>query len=221
MILNEFLSKTFLFKSVDGEDINRIICDYPPTLVSHPRTDKISYNDDSNPGVGFIMSGRCEVVRFKSDGTHTVLNLLGPADSFGILSVLCDDEYSTEIYVTKNSEILYFSKEQILQIVNSYSQIAMNLVSFLAGRISFLNKKIETFSGTRVENRLASYLLIEEERYGCAEFPFNLKKCSEAINAGRASVYRTIDSFCDEGLIKFVDKKIYINDRKGLERIKK
>ena len=221
MQITDYLSNTFLFRGVERGDIDRITSDYPPTPISYQRTEKISYNRDTSLGVGFILSGRCEVVRFKSDGSHTVLNVLEPGDSFGILSVLLDDEYSTDIYVTKNSEILYFSKDQILQIVNSYSQIAMNLVKFLAGRVSFLNKKIETFSGTRVENRLASFLLLEQDKQGSDAFPFNLKKCSEAINAGRASVYRTIDSFCNEGLITLVDKKIYINDRNGLERIKK
>ncbi len=221
MEITEYLSNTFLFQGLQRYEIEKIISEYPPTFDRYARTEIISHDGKENKRVGFIVEGKCEVIRTKPDGTHTVLNVLMPNDSFGILSVLTNDEYSTQIYVTNNSVILYFSREQINEIVNNCSHISMNIIKFLANRISFLNKKIETFSGTRVENRLSSYLLEAAENHGLSGFPFNIKKCSEAINAGRASVYRILDSFAKEGLITLVDKKIYINDRKGLERMKK
>ncbi len=220
MEISEFLSKTFLFKGLTIDLIEKIITEYPPVIEKYSRTEIIGHDESNDKRVGFILEGKCEVIRSKSDGSHTVLNVLTPCDSFGILSVLADEEYSTQVYVINNSSILYFSKQQINDIVNNYSQISMNIIKFLANRIGFLNRKIETFSGTRVENRLASYLLSRADSYRCDSFPFNIKKCSEAINAGRASVYRILDSFMQSGLITLVDKKIYINDRKGLERIK-
>ncbi len=220
MEICEYLSKTFLFKGLKKEEIKKIISEYPPSVEGYSRTELISHEGEENKRVGFILEGKCEVIRSKPDGSHTVLNILTQCDSFGILSVLAEEEYSTQVYVTNNSSILYFSKQQINNIVNNYSQISMNIINFLANRVGFLNRKIETFSGTRVENRLASYLLARADSYGCISFPFNIKKCSEAINAGRASVYRILDSFIQSNLITLIDKKIYINDRKGLERIK-
>ena len=95
------------------------------------------------------------------------------------------------------------------------------MINFLAGRISFLNKKIATFSGTRVEDRLAAFLICEAEKHGESSFPFNCQKTAKEINAGRASVYRALSAFEDSGLISLVDKKIYIKDLQGLERITK
>lgn len=221
MEIVEYLSKTFLFCGLENKIIEQIINQYPPCVQKYNRTELINHEGEENKRVGFILDGKCEVVHVKSDGSHTVLNVLNPPDSFGILSVLTKDDYSTQIYVTKNSTVLYFSKDQIYDIVNDYSQISMNVINFLANRISFLNRKIETFSGTRVENRLASYILSRSVICGSDCFPFNIKKCSEAINAGRASVYRILDTFIKEELITLADKKIIINDRKGLERMKK
>ena len=78
----------------------------------------------------------------------------------------------------------------------------------MADRINFLNKKIGTFSGTRVEDRLFSYLLSKSERTKSPTFTLNCKTCSEAINAGRASVYRAIDALVSEGTILFQNKII-------------
>ena len=157
--------------------------------------------------------------QIKPDSSVALLNILQSSDSFGILSVLSEDKFPTQIIATKNSTVLCFSKAQMLDIVNNYSQIAMNLINFLANRISFLNEKIATVSATRVEERLALHLLSESRKANSSIFTFNCKKCAETINAGRASVYRALASLQEEGLISIVDKKIFINDLNGLERI--
>ena len=215
----KFLSQTFLFKGMSEDAIYDAIGSMEPTVVKYSRTDIIDPCEIKK--VGFLISGRLEVVRLRSDGSNTVLNQLSVGDSFGILSVLSEEECNTKIYATKNSEVLYFTREQIMFFVNSSSQISVNLINFLANRISFLNKKIETFSGAHVENRLASYILQEAGKSSSDEFTFNRKKCSEAINSGRASVYRALSSLESARLITVADKKIIINDREGLERIKK
>lgn len=171
--------------------------------------------------VGFVLSGRCEIGLNRGEGSKTVLNILSEGDSFGVLSVYSDDEFPTRVYATKNSEILFFTADQIRDFANNYSQISSNIILFLANRISFLNKKIATFSGIRVENRLATFLLSESVRNKSHSFPFNCNKTAEAINAGRASVYRAIASLEEEGLISLVEKIIYIKDHEGLERISK
>jgi CRP-like cAMP-binding protein len=212
---------SFLFKGLDRNRVDEILKDNPPQLLSYVRSDIIDLSLPENSRLGFVILGECEVVRIHPDGARTRLNRLVPCDSFGILSVLSEDERTTEIYMSKNTTVAYFNRDQIMSFVNNYSQISMNLIEFLANRLNFLNKKIETFSGTRVENRLASYLLHESERCSCLSFPLNVKKCSEAINSGRASVYRAIDALSADGLINLADKKITILDQKGLERIAK
>lgn len=216
--MKKILTSTFLFANMSEEEIEKIIATASPEKRCFSRGDEVYSSATGEGKVGFILSGRCEVRHAKADGAAAVLNILGESDSFGILSVFSDGEFPTQIFATKNCEILFFSRQEILNFVNNSSQIAMNLVVFLANRVSFLNEKIATFSGTRVEDRLASYLLFEAKKHDFHPFSLNCKKCSEAINAGRASVYRALSSLEAEGAISIVDKKIYINDRKGLER---
>ena len=220
MEITKILSQSFLFQGINEDMLSRIIEGSPPTVISFKRGDLV-YSSSKLRSVGFILSGRCEIRLDKSDGTKTVLNILEQSDSFGILSVYSSDEFPTQVYATKNSEIVFFTDEQIKYFVNNYSHISSNLIAFLANRISFLNKKIATFSGSRVEARLAAFLLTERAKYQSDSFPFNAKKTSEKINVGRASVYRGIDALEELSLIELVDKKIYIKDLFGLERITK
>lgn len=215
------LKGSFLFSGLTESEIDKILNENPPNIRCFKRGELIYSSANGEGSVGFVLSGRCEIRLDRAEKGKTVLNILSDSDSFGVLSVFSDDEFPTHIYATKNSEILFFTAEQIRHFVNNYSQISANLIKFLANRISFLNKKIATFSGNRVEDRLAAYLVNESERRGSLEFAFNCNKTAEEINAGRASVYRALASLEENGLITMSGKIIYIKDLKGLERIVK
>ena len=220
MDINRFLSGTFLFKGLDSNEISKLTFDNPPEIICYKRGDLV-YSSNDGGAVGFVMSGECEIRRIRSDGSKIVLNTLHENASFGILSVFSEDDFPTQIYATKNCCILYFKAEQIKDFVNSKLHISANLINFLVNRVSFLNKKIETFSGTRVEDRLAAFILIEKDKFASVSFPFNVQKTAEEINAGRASVYRALSVLEEDGLIKLENKIIYILDQQGLERIVK
>lgn len=220
MLQNDFIKSCFIFKGVDEGVLNQLLNTNPPKVMSYKRGD-IVYSSSKEKLVGFVASGKCEVRRIKPDGSKTVLNSLSKNGSFGILSVFSDEEFPTQIFALTNCDILYFTDEQIRYFANNNLQISTNIINFLANRISFLNKKIATFSGTRVEDRLSAFLLCESEKHCSDIFAFNCQKTSEEINAGRASVYRAISSLEEADLISLVDKKIYIKDRQGLERMTK
>ena len=104
-----------------------------------------------------------------------------------------------------------------MRLISIEPDVSMNVIKFLAGRVSFLNKKIATLSNTSAEEKLSVFLLEQYREHG-AEFSINCKKVSEALSLGRASLYRALKQLEDEGTIKYDTKKIYINDPKGLER---
>ena len=219
--MTNFLTETFLFQGVSKDWLEELIKTSPPIISEYKRGEQIYSSASENRLVGFVLKGECEIRRHRSDGSRVVLNSLGENESFGILSVFSDDEFPTHIFAVRNSSVLYFTDAQIKHFVNNNSQIATNLINFLVGRVGFLNKKIATFSGIRVEDRLAAFLLCESDRQASDALTFNCQKTAEEINAGRASVYRALSSLEEEGFISIVDKKIHINDRKGLERIVK
>lgn len=220
MKLETVLKHSFLFSKIDEKTISALTKTHPPEIRTFKRGEMV-YSSEDEPRVGFVLSGRCEIRLEKQEGAKTVINTLSVSDSFGILSIYSQDEFPTRIYAEVNCEIAFFDELQIHQFVNSSSQISANLIKFMANRISFLNRKIATFSGTRVQDRLAAYLLNEAESHSSLSFPFNCQKTSAEINAGRASVYRAIESFCEAGIISFDNKTITINQKHLLERTNK
>ena len=210
MNIYEVLEKTFLFSGLKSEEISSLLSEKKMCTNRFLRGDTIYSCDDAEKKVGFVISGCCEVRKKKSTSGEALLNTLSVSDSFGILSVFSDDKFPTQIFASKNCEILFFTKQEIDNYVNSSSQIASNLVKFLANRINFLNEKIAILSSTRVEDRLIQYLIFEAKRNNDDTFYFNITKTSDAINAGRASVYRALQTLENEGIISLSDKQIKI-----------
>ena len=163
------LKESFLFCGLDEDELRKLIFDNPPEIYEIKRGETV-YSSEDGAKVGFLLSGRCEVCIDKSDGSKTLINTLLPGGSFGLLSVFSEAEFPTRIYAAVNSEVAFFCEAKIRHFVNSNSQISTNLINFLANRISFLNRKILTFSGTRVVDRLAAYLVCEAEKYSSNSF---------------------------------------------------
>ena len=207
MDYNRILKSSFLFCDLDEGQIDDIISSSNISSRTLQRGEKILFNKEERCLI-FLICGRLDVLSEKGEGGFVVLNRLTEGSFFGLLSVFSDDDFPTSIVASLNSKILILPRKDLLEIIEKYPKVSKKIIYFMADRINFLNKKISTFSGTRVDDRLFSYLLSKSEKEGTKVFPLNCKKCSEAINAGRASVYRAIELLASEGVITFENKSI-------------
>lgn len=218
--MKAFLKKIFLFRGTSDEEIDRLCDQVNFNLKSYSRGDKIYTPESYTSEIGFVYLGECEVRCCKSEG-KTILNTIKVGDSFGILAALGKKEFPTEIYAKRNSSVLFLSSEDLLHLINSSPKIALNVIDFLSDKVTFLNKKINTVTKGCVDKKLAAYLITSYYENEKAPFEVNLKKCSESINAGRASVYRSLESLKSKGYIQAENKIITILNLKQLEDFSK
>ena len=215
----DVLSKVFLFNSIPRDTLTRIIGEIAPEIAEFHHRDVIYSPRDYQKKIGFIASGECKVERVKTDGKSVPLNLLKAYDSFGVMAVLSDEEdFPTQITAVKDSAVIFITKDKLLSVLKKYPDVSMNLIYFLSEKISFLNKKISTFTSDTAEDKLANLLLQEYRSSKNFEIPFNCQKMAKMMNMGRASLYRAIANLTDSNTIKLENKKIYILNPKGLER---
>ena len=166
--------------------------------------------------IGFLLDGECAVYKTR-EKEDILLQNLKKNDSFGILTLFCDDEYPTLILAKKTTNVLFISKDDFLCLINANPQIAINVITFLSEKVSFLNKKIATLSGATVEEKVENYLLIQCKNNG-ESFPFNAAAVAGQINIGRASLYRTLRKLEENGIIELSTKKIIIKNLLYFER---
>ncbi len=220
--INEYLENLFLFNGIDTQTLIDIFKRLNPEVSSFISKEIIYSPEEFHKKIGFILKGSCVVERINSDNKAIPLNKLYENDSFGIVAVLGQtDKFPTRIKALTKTEILFLSQQDVEYLIEKYPKIAKNIIYYLSGKIVFLNSKIATFASDTVEQKLANHILNKNEETQEAFIPFNCKKSAEALNIGRASLYRAITSFTEKKYIRLENKKIYIIDRLGLERILK
>lgn len=216
-----FLKGTFLFNGIAENEISALLDGIEFEKTDYRKGDLIFAPDDFERKLGFVLHGECIVGR-QSGSAFVPLNTLKTGNSFGILSVFSVyDEFPTLIKAKNSCSVLFFCADATRELAEKNSKVSMNIIEFLAKKISFLNQKIAAFSGGSVEEKLAGYILELKRKENSLTFDFNKKKSAEALNCGRASLYRAISSLEESGYISFDNKKIIINDLQGLERILK
>ena len=218
---SEFFKRTFLFSGIDDNAIESLLNRITVAERKYQKGESLCTPTDFEKKIGFVYSGECVVGRQTSTSVIP-LNLLKAYDSFGILTCFSQhNEFPTLITAKSATTVLFIHADDLKLLISQNSTISLNLISFLTQKISFLNEKIAAFSGGSIEEKLASYILSLKKKHNLLEFEFNKKKSAEALNCGRASLYRAIDALRSSGLITLADKKIIINDPEGLERITK
>lgn len=216
-----FLENTFLFKDIESDITSEMLKSIKIEERNYSRGDTIYSPEDFERKLGFIVKGECTVGR-QVAGSVIPLNIAGKYDSFGILSCFSErDDFPTVITAKTTCTVMFIYADQLRILMEKSSRISVNIIEFLTRKINFLNDKIAAFSGSSIEEKLAGYILGLHKKYNALEFDFNKKKSAEALNCGRASLYRGIDALKSAGYITFEEKKIIINDLKGLERILK
>jgi len=211
----------FFFKNIADSEIENILKNSRFNITTFKKGDVIYSPEEYKKEVGFVLDGECTVNKRRSDGSFVCLNILKKNESFGILTVFTKEDFPTYVIAKKNCTVAFISENNVKELVQANNKIAYNVIEFLADRITFLNRRISTYSSGNCEEKLASYLLGRVKESGVFELDFNKKRGAEIIGCGRASLYRAISYLVECGAIISDDKKIIIKNISLLERISK
>ena len=219
--IKEYIKKTFIFSGIANNSADALLENLDFRVTKYARTDTIYSPSSYSAEVGFVLSGECEIRQRTAEGGKVILNTRGEGDSFGILTVFREELFPTEVYAKRKCEILFISKRALISLIEASSVVALNVIRFLAERVGFLNERLEAASLGSVDKKLASYLLHESAAVRSDTLALNFKRCAETICAGRASVYRSIETLKSHGYIEAENKIIKIINRKNLEEFLK
>ena len=217
MDINQDLCKIFLLQSVESCHLYEALEILSPNSLSYPRGSILVRVGETVDSLTFITSGTASVFR---DSEHKVLlNQLTSGACYGAASLFGGKALQpTEIVAKTAVECASFSESSLKAFFLHFPSSALDYISFLSGRIRFLNRRVQDFSYGSAEQKTAQLLLATADESGVSDIP-NLRAAAESMNIGRASLYRVLSSFSDRGIIEKDGKQIQIikqNDLKGI-----
>ena len=210
----EILKSSPIFCKASEENVSSSLGDADCFICEYASGEKISPPSDVGKCVGIIFSGKSKV--YSSDGDRNVLlRRMSSGDIFGIATLFGESEENiSSIVAGQGCKVLFISQYAILRLLESDNEFMHEYISFLSGRIRFLNRKITFYTSGSAERRLALYLSSFESDEITPDIPMN--SLCELLDIGRASLYRAFDKLTDDGFIKRNGDTIIIVDRQAM-----
>jgi len=178
--------------------------------------------DDGSCALGLVVDGEVSVCRDDSQRNVT-LNVLHPGDCFGASALFSDgtspSHSVTRIEAAKEAVVAFISETRLRRLLTSNPSLCISYITFLTGRIRFLNSKLYTFSGGTTVEKVAKLLLSQHRETGCCSAD-NCAELARRLNIGRASLYRALDSLEKQGIIHREGQRIEILDKARMSEVR-
>lgn len=215
----ESLSQCPIFKNISKDDLCTIAEKYASFSVCEKHEVIFSENNYTRSLV-IIIKGSASVTK-QSNNSKILMSILKKGDIFGMATLFYEEEnYLTQITALEKVTMAVFSKENVKKIFSLYPSVSENYITILSEKIHFLNKKISTYTKSETIQKVASFILqYANEDKTVSDLPYSITSIADALNVGRASVYRAFDALENDLIIKREGKKIKILDLSALENI--
>ena len=206
-----------IFSELSDNDLLRIA--RASTKQLYRKDNMILIEEEIGSTMFVILNGRVKISRISDDGREVILSILGEGDFFGEMSILDGETRSANVVTLEDSEILVIRREDFLQMLHDFPQIAINLLKELAHRLRKSDSQIKSLSLQNATGKVASTLLrIADDsgkiHLGQVEIPKLPPQQDLANMAGtsRETISRVIKSLSEKGYCKKMGSKLIIMD---------
>ena len=214
---HDILKQIPLFSELNDKDLDKII--RLGTRQRYHKDNIILIEEEVGSTMFIILEGRVKISRISDDGREVILSMLSDGDFFGEMSLLDGHPRSANVTATEESELLVIRREEFLQMLKDFPQIAINLLKELAQRIRKSDEHIKSLSLQDATGRVASTILRIAEDSGVfrkgqveiAELPLQ-QDLANMAGTSRETISRVIKSLTEQGYLRKQAGKIIILD---------
>jgi CRP-like cAMP-binding protein len=128
----EFLAKVPLFKELKRRQLESLA----QTMVAHDYQagQDIVTQGESGVGLFVIASGEAEVIHVRTDGSKSVVNVLGETDYFGELALLTEGPRTASVIAIQPTQCLVLTRWNFLAALKGDAEMAVSILEEMAWR---------------------------------------------------------------------------------------
>ena len=116
--------------------------------------------------VYFILSGTVKIFVPQLDGREVTVNLMGPGDTVGELSVIDNIGRSASVVTLEETRVVWMSREDFLEAIRTIPPFSENLLRTLSSRLRNTTENIQAFASLDIPGRIARQILVISRNYG-------------------------------------------------------
>jgi CRP-like cAMP-binding protein len=206
-----------LFSELEDDDL--VAISKVAVRQSFRKDNMVLIEEEVGSTMFIILDGRVKISRISDEGREVILSIMSEGDFFGEMSILDGQARSANVVTLEDSTILVIHREDFLQMMHDFPQIAINLLKELAHRLRRSDSQIKSLSLQNATGKVASTLLrIADDsgkiHLGQVEIPKLPPQQDLANMAGtsRETISRVLKSLSEEGYLRKQGNKLIILD---------
>ena len=169
----------------------------------------------------FVLEGSVKVTRLSKDGREVILAMLNEGDFFGEMSLLDGESRSANVIALEKTKVLTLDRNDFIEVVNNYPQIAVQLLKELARRLRKSDRQIASLSLSDAEKRIALCIIrfadeqgvIQNGKVSIPKTPIQ-QDIANMAGTSRETVSRALGLLEKEDLIERNGRELIILDYK-------
>jgi CRP/FNR family cyclic AMP-dependent transcriptional regulator len=198
------------------------LCRYAK-LTSLKRGAVIFSKGDPGTSLYAVISGTVKISVSSPDGRNAILNLIGPGEVFGEVSVLDGKARTTDGTANTNCEIFVIDRREFLPFVRSQPALAMKFIELLCQRVRWTSDQVEQVILQDLPGRLASALLGLTERRKLdptsRTIAITQQEISEMVGMTRESINKQLRAWAARSWVRLEHGAIVVLEADSLREL--
>ncbi len=209
----EILRCSFIFSSLNDDELGELA-----NLAierSFVPDEFIFWDGDAPEWFYIVAEGKVKVLKHSSLGREFIIAFFGPGEMFGEIAVFENKPYPASAQAVAETKVVGIKREEFISFLANRPQVALRIISVLGGRLRDAQGRLRDLAGERVEQRLASVLLMLSSKLGLT-LPFTRQEIADMVGTTTETAIRVMSHLKDRGIIRTVRGKVIILDEEKL-----
>ena len=222
--VENFLQGLPLFARLDREGLEQIAAHVHWRSFAPDVT--LFHQDMPGSMLYIIEQGYVRVFSIGRTGQELTLNICGPGEIFGELSIL-DNQYHSATAITLSQTVVQLlAKTELDRFMERYPQIERAIIQLLVARLRTTTRHTEAMTFQDVQGRLACEILNLGEKHGQlngnaikVDIPLTQGDLATMVGATRESVNKALSALRAQNLVDIDNSSLTVLNPSGLRRM--
>ena len=175
----------------------------------------IFWDGDAPEWFYIVAEGKVKVLKQSSLGKEFIIAFFSPGEMFGEVAVFENKPYPASAQAIAETKVVGVKREDLLSFLANRPQVALKIINVLGGRLRDAQGRLRDLAGERVEQRLASVLLMLSAKLGLT-LPFTRQEIADMTGTTTETAIRVMSHLKGWGIIRSVRGKVIILNEEKL-----
>jgi len=209
----EILRCSFIFSSLNDDELGEL-ANFAIERSFVPN-EFIFWDGDAPEWFYIVAEGKVKVLKYSSSGREFIIAFFGPGEIFGEVAVFENKPYPASAQAVAETKVVGIRRDDLLSFLANRPQVALKIINVLGGRLRDAQSRLRDLAGERVEQRLASVLLMLSAKLGLT-LPFTRQEIADMTGTTTETAIRVMSHLKDRGIIRSVRGKVIILNEEKL-----